>query len=56
MSQAEGPKARLLLCSSFIQFSFPAEPDASSRGLTHKDGEANPSLLAFSHVMNGYRD
>lgn len=26
------------------------------QGLTNKDGEANPSLLAFSHIMNGYRD
>ena len=58
MSQAEGPKAG---CSPGVfSSSFPSLLSLMllqhEQGLTHKDGEANPSLLAFSHIMNGYRD
>lgn len=43
-----------------FSFSFPSLLSLTllqhERSLTHDDREADPSLLAYSHIMNGYRD
>lgn len=56
--QAAAPEAG---CSSGVfPFIFPSllslMPPHRELGLTHKDGEANPSQLTFSPIRNGCRD